>query len=366
MNPLYHTVRQVLHGTRAISPEAKFVVICFGVALVHLHFTIAFAICGYVPLSIYNLAVTLFYIYHCFVSLKKKRYVFIYVSSVIEILFHSSMVSILLGWDWGFMFYTIALVPVAFYLSYTLISRIRNIAIPAITSIVVAICYLMVMMTCDNMPPIIENAVSQGAERYFYYFNTMIMFAMLFLFSILFALEIRYMQKRMEQENLELEELAMFDPLTHLMNRRSMNNALHQAVSEAAAERKPFCLIMADIDDFKKINDTYGHDCGDEVLIIISNIISNNVRENDRVCRWGGEEILILLQADVDIAKRVAERVRAEIADRKKWYRDADIHVTITLGIAEFQDGLNIRSLIDLADRNLYIGKNNGKNQVVV
>ena len=101
-------------------------------------------------------------------------------------------------------------------------------------------------------------------------------------------------------------------------------------------------------------------------MIIISNIISNNVRENDRVCRWGGEEILILLQADVDIAKRVAERVREEIADRKKWYRDADIHVTITLGIAEFQDGLNIRSLIDLADRNLYIGKNNGKNQVVV
>lgn len=79
MNPLYHTVRQVLHGTRAISPEAKFVVICIGVALVHLHFTIAFAICGYAPLSIYNLAVTLFYMYHCFVSLKKKRYVFIYV-----------------------------------------------------------------------------------------------------------------------------------------------------------------------------------------------------------------------------------------------------------------------------------------------
>lgn len=366
MNPVYHTVRQVLHGTRAISPEAKFVVICIGVALVHLHFTIAFAICGYAPLSIYNLAVTLFYMYHCFVSLKKKRYVFIYVSSVIEILFHSSMVSILLGWDWGFMFYTIALVPVAFYLSYTLISRIRNIAIPVFTSIVVAICYIMVMVISDNMPPIIENTGFQGAERYFYYFNTMIMFGMLFLFSILFALEIRYMQKRMEQENLELEELAMFDPLTHLMNRRSMNNALHQAVSEAAAERKPFCLIMADIDDFKKINDTYGHDCGDEVLIIISNIISNNVRENDCVCRWGGEEILILLQADVDIAKRVAERVREEIADRKKWYRDADIRVTITLGIAEFQDGLNIRSLIDLADRNLYIGKNNGKNQVVV
>ncbi len=366
MNPLYHTVRQVLHGTRAISPEAKFVAICFGVTLVHLHFMVAFAICGYAPLSIYNLAVTLFYLYHCFVSLKKKQYVFIYVSSVIEIMFHSSMVSILLGWNWGFMFYTIALVPVAFYLSYTLISRIRNIIIPVFTSVLVTICYFMVRIICNNMSPILENSSVRRAEDYFYYFNTMIMFVMLFLFSILFALEIRYMQKRMEKENLELEELAMFDPLTHLLNRRSMNDALHQAVSEAASECKPCCLIMTDIDDFKSINDTYGHDCGDEVLITIANIISNNVRENDSVCRWGGEEILILLQVDIDTAKRVAERIREEIANRKKWYRDAHIRVTITLGIAEYQDGLNIRSLIDLADKNLYVGKNNGKNQVVV
>ncbi len=366
MNPLYHTVRQVLHGTRAISPEAKFVVICFGVALVHLHFTIAFAICGYPALSIYNLVVTLFYLYHCFVSLRKKQYVFIYVSSVIEILFHSSMVSILLGWDWGFMFYTIALVPVAFYLSYTLISRIRNIVIPALTSVGVTICYLVVLMVCNHISPILENSHIYGAEKYFYYFNTMVMFAMLFFFSILFALEIRYMQKRMEQENLALEELAMFDPLTHLLNRRSMSDALHQAVNEAVSDRRPFCLIMADIDDFKKINDTYGHDCGDEVLIAIANIISNNVRENDHVCRWGGEEILILLQADLETAKRVAERVREEIAGRKKWYKGSDFGVTITLGISEYQDGLNIRSLIDLADKNLYIGKKNGKNQVVV
>ena len=132
------------------------------------------------------------------------------------------------------------------------------------------------------------------------------------------------MQKRLEQENLELEELARFDPLTHLFNRRSMHEVLHRAMNEVVGSGETFCLIMADIDDFKKINDTYGHDCGDEVLIAISGIISSNVRENDFVCRWGGEEILILLRAELDTAKRVAERVREEIANRKMWYKEKD------------------------------------------
>lgn len=365
MNQLYHTIRQILHGTRAINPETKFVVICFGVALVHLHFTIMFAICGYPMIGIYNLAVTLFYFYHSFVSLKKKQYVFIYVSSMIEILLHSSMVSLLLGWDWGFMLYTIALVPVAFYLSYTLISTIRNVVIPALTSLAVMACYMVIVKICRNVPPILDASDITWAKTYFYYFNTVIMFGMLFLFSILFALEIRYMQKRLEQENLELEELAHFDPLTHLLNRRSMNEALHQSVSEAAGEENPFCLIMIDIDDFKKINDTYGHDCGDEVLIAIANIISDNVRENDCVCRWGGEEILVLLRGNLDITKRVAERIREEIANRKMSYKNIGFQVTITLGLSEYKNGLSIRSLIDQADKNLYKGKNNGKNQVV-
>ena len=365
MEQLYHAARQIFSGMRTISSNAKYVVICFGVAVVHLHFTVAFAICGIMPLCLYNAFVTMFYLYHCFVSLRKKKYGFIYISSVVEILFHSCMASLLLGWDWGFMLYTIALVPVSFYLSYTMKKRLRYIGMPIATSVIVTVCYMVILAVNSKIPPLLVQYSGGKAATYFYYFNTMVAFVMLFLFSILFSLEIRYMQKQLEQENSELEEMARFDPLTHMLNRRSMHEELHRAMHAADTGKETFCLIMTDIDDFKKINDTYGHDCGDEVLIAIANIISSNVRENDAVCRWGGEEMLILIRTDEEMAVRVAERIRREIAARRGWYKDMKFAVTVTLGLASYKEGTNIRALIERADQNLYKGKNSGKNQVV-
>ena len=267
MEQLYHTVRQIFSGMRTISSNAKYVAVCFGVALVHFHFAVAFAICGIMSLCWYNVFITLFYLYHCFVSLKKKQYGFIYISSVIEILFHSCAASVLLGWDWGFMLYTIALVPVSFYLSYTMKNRLRNIGMPILTSTIVTVCYMVMLAVSRKVPPVLMQYSNGKEASYFYYFNTMVAFVMLFLFSILFSLEIRYMQKQLEQENSELEEIARFDPLTHLLNRRSMHDELHRAMYAADKGQENFCLIMADIDDFKKINDTYGHGCNCEYYL---------------------------------------------------------------------------------------------------
>jgi diguanylate cyclase (GGDEF)-like protein len=122
---------------------------------------------------------------------------------------------------------------------------------------------------------------------------------------------------------------------------------------------------MADIDDFKKVNDTYGHECGDEILIIVSEIVSNNVREQDYVCRWGGEEMLVLLKTDKDTAVSVAERICKEVSENAVEYKGENVGVTLTLGVSQYQNGENIRTIIDRADKNLYYGKNHGKNQVV-
>lgn len=200
----------------------------------------------------------------------------------------------------------------------------------------------------------------------FYYFNTMVTFIMLFTFSILFALEIRFMQRKLEQENHKLGEMARFDPLTHLLNRRSMNTYLRQMAEANEKDNTPFCVIMADIDDFKVINDTYGHDCGDEVLIAVADVISKSVRAGDYICRWGGEEILILVGAELRIASQVAERICKEVASHITYYNGKEIQVTITMGISGYQKGSSIRSMIEKADQNLYQGKNNGKNQVVI
>ncbi len=108
----------------------------------------------------------------------------------------------------------------------------------------------------------------------------------------------------------ELEKYANYDTLTRLLNRKSMNAYLDEAYSQACKNKADFCILMIDIDDFKKVNDTYGHDCGDEVLKYVATTVSCGVKKQDNVFRWGGEEILTLLRANKAQAMSAAERIR--------------------------------------------------------
>ena len=164
----------------------------------------------------------------------------------------------------------------------------------------------------------------------------------------------------------ELEKYANYNTLTHLLTRRSMNNYLQEAYRQANTGKSSFCLLMADIDDFKKVNDTYGHDCGDEVLKYVTQTISTGVKKTDTVFRWGGEEICILLKADEEHALEAAERIRNDIAQDSVNYRnEAQVSVTVTMGISPYRDGMTVQAMMDDADAKLYWGKKHGKNQVV-
>ena len=164
----------------------------------------------------------------------------------------------------------------------------------------------------------------------------------------------------------ELEKYANYDTLTHLLNRRSMDNYLQEAYRQATTGKTSFCLLMTDIDDFKKVNDTYGHDCGDEVLKYVAQTISTGVKKTDSVFRWGGEEICILLNADEEHAVAAAERIRADIAHDSVNYRnEVDVSVTVTMGVSPYRDGMTIQAMMNDADEKLYWGKRHGKNQVV-
>lgn len=164
----------------------------------------------------------------------------------------------------------------------------------------------------------------------------------------------------------ELEKYVNYDTLTHLLNRRSMDNYLQAAHRQAQTGQATFCLMMMDIDDFKKVNDTYGHDCGDEVLKYVAHTISTGVKKNDYVFRWGGEEILVLLNTDFDKAVAVAERIRSDIARDPVDYRGTTkVPVTITIGVSPYAAGATIQQMMDDADAKLYYGKKHGKNQVV-
>ena len=164
----------------------------------------------------------------------------------------------------------------------------------------------------------------------------------------------------------ELEKYVNFDTLTHLLNRRSMDKYLNGAYRRAKSGNSTFCLLMIDIDDFKKVNDTYGHDCGDAVLRYVADTVSRGVRTKDNVFRWGGEEILALINADEERAMHVAERIRKDIAASHVSYRgNVQVAVTVTMGVAPYRVGATLQSMMDEADANLYYGKRHGKNRVV-
>jgi two-component system cell cycle response regulator len=164
-------------------------------------------------------------------------------------------------------------------------------------------------------------------------------------------------------------ELAVTDPLTALFNRRYMERHVGTLVDRAAARGKPLSVLLVDIDYFKAINDTYGHDAGDDVLREFADRMRTCIRGIDLACRYGGEEFVVVMpDTDVGIAARVAERIRRQIAGHRFLIdRGArSIEVTISIGIAARQNpDDDAVTLMKRADEALYRAKRDGRNRVV-
>jgi diguanylate cyclase (GGDEF)-like protein len=129
--------------------------------------------------------------------------------------------------------------------------------------------------------------------------------------------------------------------------------------------QKNFAFIMIDIDHFKKINDTYGHDRGDKVLIGVSRSLEKALRDQDIVARWGGEEFICLLpETEPDGALHAAEKIRKFISQLTHNCSSGDITVTVTIGVSVYHGKNSLETIIGQADRALYKGKENGRNQV--
>ena len=182
-------------------------------------------------------------------------------------------------------------------------------------------------------------------------------------------LKVKSLQDKLKKSNLLLYELSNTDPLTGLCNRRCLMEAMNTEFSRSSRTRSPLSLVMADIDHFKKINDTYGHQQGDAVLVEMARTLTIHLRKYDKAARFGGEEFaLICPQTDLPQAVEVAERIRAEAAALSFSGILKDLHLTISLGIATYPRG-NIQTVDDLireADYALYNAKNAGRNRVEV
>ncbi len=177
--------------------------------------------------------------------------------------------------------------------------------------------------------------------------------------------QLEVLNKKLEEEKDRSEWLATRDYLTGLYNRRFMMERIKIEKSRSKRNSFPMGLLMADIDGFKNFNDKYGHDCGDIVLKAVSKVMSESVRDQDSVGRWGGEEFIFLLpETDVNGTVTVGEKIRKAVENLNVEYNEEDLNVTITIGAYIFDVDVEIEESIRRVDEALYKGKRNGKNRV--
>lgn len=165
-----------------------------------------------------------------------------------------------------------------------------------------------------------------------------------------------------------LKEQAIHDPLTNLHNRRYFEDHLTKLISRTKRTREPFSIVMIDIDEFKQINDTYGHNSGDEVLKSLSALLKSNTRQEDIVCRYAGDEfIIVLLGTDCQAALERAESWRSKFENTPIEIDGKLITSTLSIGVAEFSDGnQTVDKVVKRVDKALYRSKTSGRNRVTL
>ena len=166
----------------------------------------------------------------------------------------------------------------------------------------------------------------------------------------------------------QLREQANQDLITGIFNRRYLEDTLIREVARARREKIPLSLVMIDMDNFKVINDLYGHQAGDEILQEVGKMLKVQIRLNDIACRYGGDEFVIVMPgASLDVASRRADTWRLLLTTMELMYKGSQLKPTFSAGVASFpQYGEDPESLMRMADKALYRAKEEGRNRVVI
>ncbi len=264
---------------------------------------------------------------------------------VAEVVAHALLAVGLLGWASGFQYHLIPLVPFVMF----------NERLRGTSALVVSAAVLIVFLVLYELAP--APRLDPGVNHALSVANVVVAFVALALITFHF----RNASIAVERQ---VAEMAVTDPLTGLFNRRHMHQRLREEESRAARTQLPFSVIIADIDHFKRVNDTAGHDAGDGVLRDLAQLLRDTLRTQDIVARWGGEEFLVVLpQTALKGALEVAERVRRAAEARLGRDLEGIDSVTLTLGAAEYAG--SVAESLRLADVALYQGKEAGRNRVV-
>ena len=171
--------------------------------------------------------------------------------------------------------------------------------------------------------------------------------------------------KELTDENAKLLHLSMTDKLTGLFNRTKLDEAMEEQFQIVKRYKSTFSIMLMDVDFFKLVNDNYGHNVGDNVLIDLSNLLKINTRKTDIVGRWGGEEFMIICpKSNADQTKTLALKIKEKVG--KHCFKSYDKQITVSIGICEYKENYSFEQILIFCDKALYQAKIEGRNKVVV
>ncbi len=357
---------RVVTGAGGVNPQEILEILSIAIIIIHIIMMFMYHIMGVWQLALYNIIITAYYSY-CNTIVREGKIFRGYLLTFIEIVFQMVITMFIIGWESGFYTYVISIIPVYYYISMFVggadKKKGEHVFTPMIWSFVTLAVLLGTYIIDQFVTPVVtlETAPLKVAFTFNVFFASMLIIWMSHFFVLGYKNSIDILAKK----NTTLDEEASLDPLTGLYNRRTMETKLDDALEGAKKTGALFSLVMGDIDFFKRINDTYGHECGDVALVQVADILKTCVRDGDVVCRWGGEEFLLLVKGNRNVASTVAERIRARIENNVVEYGEHRITFTMTLGVSTYAPGYSLESLVTQADENLYYGKEHGRNQVV-
>ena len=256
----------------------------------HIIYFILFRTLDITIMGRYNYFSMVYYVVMIFLTVKVEHSGILIVVSLIEIAIHSVLATYCLGWDKGFAQFLVYILPIPF------MPDLRKKWIPYFASSMDFLVFCVLKFVSSDAVP--KYQLSEIEAKIVFYINSIFGFATIIYISSIFFFQRKMNEKKLQEHNELLRKLATTDPLTKLYNRRAMTEYLKLMEKSSRDKQKGYFVGLADIDDFKKINDTYGHDSGDEVLVKVSDIMMKNVPEEGCVCRWGGEEILFIIPVE--------------------------------------------------------------------
>lgn len=260
------------------------------------------------------------------------------------------------GWKAGAQNFYVPMLMLVFFGSY---ARTAHKFILATLVLIVRIVFII------GMSDVVSYALADPAkDKALQVINATAIFYCIVYISYYFSHAEKETEGKLMRYNDTLKEAANTDQLTGLYNRRRAEQYMEETIE--ASEGTPISISIGDIDFFKKVNDTYGHDAGDEVLKHIAQVMKDTLRSDSFISRWGGEEFLIVLpNSNGDQAFMALDRLRRRIMGSSVLVGDTEISVTMTFGVSEYDFSGSMEAAIKEADERLYRGKGNGRNQVV-